>query len=349
MPDSLSRLSDWQARVTDLARDARVFTRSQRGNATHDMADTTPCRIVFTALRREDTDCEHCCPFCAQLSEAEFTNADGTSVDVANSMGSAVVDYPAWNIADGVRATKWLSVNGPPWVLHLTLAIPLGAPLDGLSYTFLTANDEPEHDPISWRFECRRPDGMFAVVDVQRGVVPPAARMSAYPTFYVGEYLSDQAPRDPLRISTSSAKPSPPLLSLGADNVVPPPSPSPPPPRAVQAVRDVENAAVHTLSQIEHSVEARGAQRATVAMLVGGLSIAALLTFALVYCALRRVFAGEMHRLRRELAHARANTKRIAALAHLRGAVPGRSSRASVEQAPLVLDELEHAPVRVAF
>lgn len=254
------------------------------------MTNATPCRFIFQALRREDAECASTCCMCVQLAEVEFTDSLGMPVRMQSGAGSAAFGHPASFASDGIRSTKWLALNGPPWVLRLVLHVPLGAPLDSFSYTMLTANDEPSRDPIGWSLECRRRDGVFALVDAQHDVMPPAARMAPYQTFTI-DAPSDTQPS----ASTARSLDSPPPPLASATTLFPPPSPSPPPPRYEQAV----HAAVDAL------VAEGGPTNVALTLLVFGCGFGSLVVFAALYCLLRRAMTTELHRLRREVARLR--------------------------------------------
>lgn len=311
------------------------------------MSATTPCRLVLTAVRRAEQSCTHGCCTCAQLAEVEVS-VGKQPVHVLGTVGSSGVGHPASLVADGIRSTKWLTMNGPPWILRFTLAVPLGTPLAGYKYTFLTADDLPAHDPTAWRLECQHEErGAFVLVDEQDGVVPPTARMAPYPSFVIPPTRSQQ--KKPISVRPSFSPPQAPQLGqllLPRTSILQgtsPPSPSPPPPwpeHTEEALRLAGKTAATALSKVEHDFAAHEMGSTTALLLISCSVLAAMLAATLLYCVLRRAFAVELHRLRGELARvrSRAGSSMAAASRCNTKRVCRSCSSVEAEEAPLVAE-----------
>ena len=306
---------------------------------------TTPCRFVFTNLRRggEQAAC--------QIAEVELTGQRKQPIRVVGAAGSSAMNHPASLATDGKRYTKWLTMNGPPWILRLALPVAPGTSLNGWSYTFITADDEPARDPIAWRFECRRPDGAFALVDEQRGVSAPSKRMSPYPTFTIG--AGSRSVVQPPRLVGAFSFMDDEVDEGAPGATLSPPSPSrrrppPPPPLGVE----LRKAGKKAVDMIERD----SSSNATVSMLVIGVSAAGFI-IALIYCLLKRSFNNELSRVKRELGE----LKERSCVRHPNGGAPlsskggarrpNRHVEFAAEESPLVaIDEasqLHDAPREV--
>jgi hypothetical protein len=98
-----------------------------------------------------------------QLSEIEI-RFEGNALPVTtvtNPGGNNPGAEGPGNVADGNTATKWLDFNTQPIILDF------GAPTLADSYSFATANDAPERDPISWTLSGSNDLTTWEVIDSQ--------------------------------------------------------------------------------------------------------------------------------------------------------------------------------------
>ena len=138
----------------------------------------TTASLVFTQTSKR--------PEC-QLQELQLfasTSADANPIPIRhvhNPGGrSPLRQVPAMLIDGNIESawSKFINLN------HVTdgqtiLEFGFQAPVSVLAYQLFTANDNPGRDPTAW-YVSVLVDGQWYIVHVRSGVVPPAARHSAY-------------------------------------------------------------------------------------------------------------------------------------------------------------------------
>lgn len=98
-----------------------------------------------------------------QLSEIEIRYQGNAlpGATATNPGGDNPLNEQPANAVDGNTATKWLDRNTLPIILDF------GAPTLADSYSFATANDAPERDPISWTLEGSNDQTTWELIDSQ--------------------------------------------------------------------------------------------------------------------------------------------------------------------------------------
>ncbi|RYD77612.1 MAG: hypothetical protein EOP84_15325, partial [Verrucomicrobiaceae bacterium] len=118
-----------------------------------------------------------------QISEFEFRHRGEVvsleGVTVSNPGGNSPATEAAGRVIDLSTATKWLDFNKR----ELVFTFPARTTIDG--YTFATANDSPERDPVSWRLEGSEDGSSWTLLDDISGYSTTTARVTYLPTFYL--------------------------------------------------------------------------------------------------------------------------------------------------------------------
>eukprot|EP00966_Prymnesium_polylepis_P025657 591453-Prymnesium_polylepis.1 len=102
------------------------------------------CRLVITASRGGGT--------ALQLADINLRNQQGIQIAISSASTACPVymsSESAQQAVDDNTATKWFCGQATA-----TLEMALASPSSVAGYELFTANDSPERDPVSWRFEC---------------------------------------------------------------------------------------------------------------------------------------------------------------------------------------------------
>ncbi|BCX47967.1 alpha-1,2-mannosidase [Haloferula helveola] len=108
-----------------------------------------------------------------QMSEFEFAN-DGVDIDmstvtVTNPGGDTIVSEGPEFLVDSSTATKWYDKNRQPIIFDF------GSPVTFDAYSWSTANDGPERDPVAWRLEGSSDGSSWTMIDnVDKDLFDPA-------------------------------------------------------------------------------------------------------------------------------------------------------------------------------
>ncbi len=131
---------------------------------------------------------------CVQISEVQFRFRGAAlsmaGVVVTNPGGNTPAEEGASKAADSNTATKWLDFNKG------ALVFTFPAPVTIDSYTFATANDSPERDPVSWRLETSQDGSSWARVDEVNNHAVPTTRLTYQQWFNLP--ASGGVPGDPV-------------------------------------------------------------------------------------------------------------------------------------------------------
>lgn len=111
-------------------------------------------------------------------------------VAVTNPGGNNPAAEGAIRAIDLNTATKWLDFNKGA----LVFAFPAPVTID--SYTFATANDSPERDPVSWRLESSQDGSSWTRIDEVNDHPTATARFSYQQWFHLS--ATGQVPGDPV-------------------------------------------------------------------------------------------------------------------------------------------------------
>jgi autotransporter-associated beta strand protein len=139
-------------------------------------------RWTPTALRNNTTSNS------IQVAEFLFRRAgapvswSGASVTVSG--GNSPTNEPPANLIDGSAATKWLNFNKFTPVLF-TFPTPTGVD----SYTFTTANDAPERDPVSWTLEGSNDLATWSLLHNVTGFATTTSRLTQQPNIILAAPL----------------------------------------------------------------------------------------------------------------------------------------------------------------
>lgn len=122
-----------------------------------------------------------------------------------------------------IHHSKWVDTSFGP---TSTLVLALNSVTPIAYYTFITANDAPARDPVSWDLYAVDADGNRTLVDTRSNVDVTLARYGRYPNFFKTAPPPSLPP--PATPPPPSPPPSPPMQP--SPPIAPPCPPSPPPP-----------------------------------------------------------------------------------------------------------------------
>jgi len=116
-----------------------------------------------------------------QLSEFEML-LDGTRIAAVNATNpggtnGAADGEGALKAIDNDTNTKWLDGNKQPLILDF------GKPAAANGYRFITGNDGPERDPVSWTLEGSNDNSTWSIVDQQTAQTVTTDRKAASSTY----------------------------------------------------------------------------------------------------------------------------------------------------------------------
>lgn len=125
-----------------------------------------------------------------------------------------------------VASSKWHDDNFDVLEQRSTLRIVLRKPAHIQSYLFVTANDVPRRDPISWKFRAIEVGGSRLLIHEVNGASPPLTRNTPYAI----QALIQPPPTIPVPAKPPSPPSPPDAPSVPPSPLRPPPPPSPPHP-----------------------------------------------------------------------------------------------------------------------
>lgn len=168
-----------------------AFTREAAGQEVASAAVTgTYVRWVITARRGAENS--------IQAADLILFNG-GTALDTTSDDGSILVTNPGGDNPDGegpvqgydeVEYTKWLDFNfsadgdGTVGQSILVIQFPTAVTFD--SYSWVTANDNPDRDPVSWRLEVSSDGTNWTTFDTRSNFAVTTARFTVVGPFLPG-------------------------------------------------------------------------------------------------------------------------------------------------------------------
>jgi len=123
-------------------------------------------KFEVTALRNSDT------VQLAELNIYDDSNVITGTTLISNPGGDSPGNEQPSNAFDGNIYTKWLNFNG----LTGSLLFSFDAETEIDSYSFTTANDEPDRDPISWVLKGSSDGSTWTTLDTQTNYNTPIIR-----------------------------------------------------------------------------------------------------------------------------------------------------------------------------
>ena len=137
----------------------------------------TPGPVTFRHFRFTQTNLrDNVAANSIQLAEFNFSNGgvdlDMSGVTATNPGGRNPTNETPPLVVDANTATKWLDFNKGPLVLDF------GAPVTVDAYTFTTANDAIERDPVSWTLEGSTDGTNWTAIDSQEDFPTPDTRFT---------------------------------------------------------------------------------------------------------------------------------------------------------------------------
>jgi hypothetical protein len=139
-----------------------------------------------------------------QLAEFQFIKSGSplslTGVTVTNPGGNSPGGEPPSALVDGTTATKWLDFNKQAVVFQFPDGPDGDSDPDPVtidSYTFATANDAPERDPLSWTMEGSLDGVSWDLIDVRTDHPTTTARFTYqtafdFPSTLITKFTADR-------------------------------------------------------------------------------------------------------------------------------------------------------------